>query len=93
MGNGIIFIEQAKILRVLEMVTYLAKGRRTVDEMGEKFFISPRTVWRYLNLLETLGIGIEKDWNRRYFIVQDTCPVCGGKHKARRRQREKRTGF
>lgn len=73
-----LFVAQAKLMRLMELIMLLQSARFTVEELAEHFDQCERTVYRYINLLESLEFGIEKDFNKRYFIVEHTCPLCGG---------------
>lgn len=73
--------DQRKILRVLLLIEYLYSGKRSVHEIAEELSISPRTAYRYINLLDSVCFEIEQDFEGRYFIVEATCPLCGGNHK------------
>jgi predicted transcriptional regulator len=70
--------EQRKILRVVALVKYLMKSARTTEEIAEEFSVSERTIYRYLNLMESLDIELDQDFNGRYFVADYSCPVCGG---------------
>lgn len=73
-----------KLRRVLHMVIFLMRGHRTVQEFATRFGITPRTVYRYLNLIDEMDFGLEQDFEKRFFIVDfDTCPLCGEQHKSR----------
>lgn len=73
-----VFIAQAKIMRLLELIMFLQASRWTIEQLAEKFDMSDRTIYRYIQILESLEFGVEKDFDNRYFIVEDTCPLCGG---------------
>jgi proteasome accessory factor C len=62
-------IPAAKLLRVLEMIDLLRRQRKTVKQLAERFDISERTVYRYVNLLEAAGFPIDKDFNDKFFIA------------------------
>lgn len=69
-------IAEAKLIRLLEMISYI-KVPRNIPDIAKKLNATPRTAYRYLHLLEGFGICIDKDLRDRYFIAQDNCPVCG----------------
>ena len=61
--------EQAKIYRVLKLIAMLKQRPRDVDDLASLFEVNKRTIYRYLNLLESLGFIIEKDFHDLYFIA------------------------
>lgn len=62
-------IPQAKLLRLFQIIAVLKSGHWTIQELAARFDTSPRTIYRYLNLLETVDFLVEKDFNNRYFII------------------------
>lgn len=74
------YIGEAKTHRVLKMIIYLSKWRRTSKELSERFNVSERTISRYLELIDALDLGLEQGFGKKYFIVPGKCPVCGQKH-------------
>lgn len=81
-------IAQAKMLRVLHMTIYLMRGRHSVVDFSARFDISVRTGYRYLKLIESMDFGLEQDFNNNFFVINDPCPLCGGKHKSRENKRQ-----
>ena len=61
--------EQAKIYRVLKLISILKQRARSVEDLAEIFEVNKRTVYRYLNLLESLGFILDKDFHDNYFIA------------------------
>lgn len=70
------FIAQGKMLRVFDLMIRLTTKRLSIEQIAEKFSISTRTAYRYIELFSGLDICIDKDFNDRYFIAQDDCPIC-----------------
>lgn len=65
-------IHQHKILRVLQLIVHLqGKPPKTREEFCEILQSGPRTFYRYIELLESIGFKIEKDSQRRYFITSN----------------------
>jgi len=62
-------IPQAKLLRLFQIIAVLKSGHWTINQLADRFNTSPRTIYRYLNLLEEVNFLIEKDFNNRYFII------------------------
>jgi transcriptional antiterminator len=65
-----------KMFRMLDLVKELHVRRMTVKEIADFLQCSPRTVWRYFIDLNFFGISIDKDFDNKYFIAQDNCPLC-----------------
>lgn len=68
-------VPQKKQLRVFQVIKIMCKKARSIDEMEELIGTSQRTVYRYLAMLEALGIDIYTDSQGRYFLRK--CPICG----------------
>lgn len=70
---------QAKLLRMVQIITLLFHHRRTITELAERFDCSERTIFRYLRTIESCGFVIDKDFSTppKHFIHQGRCPVCG----------------
>ncbi|HTF18478.1 MAG TPA: WYL domain-containing protein [Chryseolinea sp.] len=66
---GSSIIPQAKLLRLFQIIAVLKSGHWTIQQLAERFDTSPRTIYRYLNLLEAVDFLIEKDFDNRYFII------------------------
>jgi proteasome accessory factor C len=62
-------IPQAKLLRLFQIIAVLKSGHWTIQQLAERFDTSPRTIYRYLNLLEAVDFLVEKDFENRYFII------------------------
>jgi predicted DNA-binding transcriptional regulator YafY len=67
---------QNRLKRVLEMIKLLTDRPKTVHELMSITGTSERTVYRYLNLIESTEISIDKNFHNQYFISQDKCPLC-----------------
>ncbi len=59
---------QAKILRVMRLISMLQRRPRAISELAETLDTSTRSVYRYIILLEELSMVIDKDFHNRYFI-------------------------
>lgn len=73
-------IEQQKLRRLFDILRILHNERKTLNELSIIMEVGWRTVYRYLNLFEDLNIDIEKDFEGRYFIASDNCPLCNQQH-------------
>jgi predicted DNA-binding transcriptional regulator YafY len=62
-------IPQARLLRLLQIITVLRTGRWLIKNLAQRFDTSERTIYRYLKLLEEVDFPLEKDFENRYFIV------------------------
>lgn len=61
-------IAQAKILRVLKLISLLKSRSKSIEELAGIMETTGRSVYRYLDLLEEIGFIIDKDFNNRFFI-------------------------
>ena len=68
-SRGAAIIPQAKLLRLFQIIAVLKSGHWTIQQLADRFDTSGRTIYRYLNLLETVEFLIEKDFENRYFII------------------------
>lgn len=62
--------EQAKIERVFRLISLLKGRRRTVPQLASAINTSPRSLYRYLKLLEKLGYLLDCDEQNRYWIFE-----------------------
>ncbi len=61
--------DQQKLLRVFRLIQLLSQPPyRTVKRLADLLEITPRTVYRYISLLEELGYQIDKKERDRYFL-------------------------
>ena len=69
-------IEQAKLLRVLQLIRLLRSERgRTLDQLAQALDCSTRTVRRYLELLTEVGYLVDERVDRRgYFFLFEPEP-------------------
>jgi len=62
-------LNQHKILRVLQLITYLqSKPHKSIDQLSQFLTTTERTVYRYLDLLRECGFDLHKDSSQRYYI-------------------------
>lgn len=62
-------VAQQKLLRVFRLIRMLTqKGGKSIDELATALDITRRSVYRYLELLESIGYLIDKDLSGRYFL-------------------------
>ena len=63
---------QHKILRVLQLITYLQETpHKSVDQLSNFLETTERTVYRYLDLLRECGFDLHKDANQRFYIEKE----------------------
>ena len=69
-------VEQAKLLRVLQLIRLLRNERgRTLDQLAQALDCSTRTVRRYLDLLTEVGYLVDERVDRRgYFFLFEAEP-------------------
>lgn len=64
-------LNQHKILRVLQLISYLQEApHKTINQLATFLDSTERTVYRYLDLLRECGFDLHKDHNQRYYIEQ-----------------------
>lgn len=64
----------------LRLLCFLHTGQYTVNDLAYKLEVSEQTVYRYLRVIEDMGICIDETLDNgygKYFIAQDNCPMCG----------------
>lgn len=78
-------LPQGRMLRLFEMIRILRIRPYSVLELSEALDMSVRTVYRYIKIIEELGICIDGTGTRnqnpklreaKYFIF-GKCPCCG----------------
>lgn len=73
-------VPQAKILRTFELMQAIMKRPMTAVEIAVMLDMHVRNIYRYLKLIEQLGVDVKQtDYSPvGYYIEQ--CPCCGRKH-------------
>ncbi|GAB2784767.1 putative DNA-binding transcriptional regulator YafY [Hymenobacter luteus] len=61
-------IEQAKLLRVFTLIRLLKQGRHTLNQLARLQDCHPRTIRRYLKLLEEVGYHIDEETQGRGYV-------------------------
>lgn len=65
-------LNQHKILRVLQLITYLQETpHKSVQQLSTFLDTTERTVYRYLDLLRECGFDLHKDAGQRFFIEKE----------------------
>ena len=65
-------LNQHKILRVLQLITYLQEApHKSVQQLASFLDTTERTVYRYLDLLRECGFDLHKDAGQRFFIEKE----------------------
>lgn len=72
-----LYVAQQKMRRVLSLIILLCKKRQTITQLARHLNTTERTVYRYIDLLKSLNIELDKDLDGQWFIVDFNCPVCG----------------
>lgn len=78
-------VRQAKILRTMELMQILQHCPKTVDEIAVFLDLHERNVYRYLNLIDQLGITVQVRKKQstkphgqfKFMYYIDQCPCCG----------------
>lgn len=66
-------IEQNKLQKLLEILIFLSSGiKYSLEEIGERFEMSERTTYRYLQTFRDAGFIIPKPEDGRYYIDKST---------------------
>jgi len=66
-------LNQRKILRVLQFISYLEqRPPKAVNQLAEMLETTERTVYRYLDLIRECGFDLQRDKYTRFFIHNDT---------------------
>ena len=64
-------IEQTKLRRVLRLITLLSdKPSKTAKELASLLETTPKTIYKYILLLEDIGYCVDKDLHNAYFIFE-----------------------
>ena len=65
-------LNQHKILRVLQLISYLEQSpSKTILHLAELLDSTERTVYRYFDLIRECGFDLKRDGHNRYFIVDE----------------------
>lgn len=67
------FIDNAKQLRVMMILKALHEGPQSIHGLAILVDASIKTIYRYFDLLEEIGVELHKK-SGRYYITQ--CPIC-----------------
>lgn len=66
-------VAQQKMLRIFRLIRLLNRQPgQTVPHLARLLEITPRSVYRYLDLLEELGYAVDRDLEGRFFIFSET---------------------
>lgn len=70
-------VRQAKILRMMSLIQVLMREPLSIKSIAELLDVHRRNAYRYLKLIDQLGIEVltEKKHVKKYYINQ--CPCCG----------------
>src|SRR5688572_30211430 len=62
-------LPQAKLLKIFQLIAILKAGRWTIAQLAQRLDSSQPSLYRYIQLLESVDFIIEKDFHNRYFII------------------------
>lgn len=63
---------QHRLYRVFQLIKELQSGeKKTYQNLSKKLGITVRSVYRYLELLEEVGLKVEKDSYGKLFLTND----------------------
>lgn len=71
------FVAQSRMLRVFMAIELLRHGKYKINELAGKLDTTPRTAYRYIDLMESIGLSVEEDFDGKHFITECPCPFCG----------------
>ena len=72
MSKKLHMLNQHKILRVLQLITYLQETpHKSIEQLSNFLETTERTVYRYLDLLRECGFDLHKDANQRFYIEKE----------------------
>ena len=63
-------IVQSRLQKLQEMIALLSKGHWSVAQLAKRFDTTPSTIYRYLQMLETDEMYVEKDFEDCYYLVK-----------------------
>lgn len=55
-------IPQAKMLRLFDLINYMAIRKRRITEIAERLDHNTRTAYRYLHLLDAIGFEVVREF-------------------------------
>lgn len=77
------YVTYGKVMRFIKIFQLLTTGKYTVEGLAYRMDLKKRTIYRMLDQIEYMDLGLEQDFRKRYFIVDGCCPLCGnGKVKS-----------
>jgi predicted DNA-binding transcriptional regulator YafY len=63
---------QHRLYRVFQLIKELQSGeKKTAQSLSKKLRITVRSVYRYLELFEEVGLKVEKDEYGKFFLTND----------------------
>lgn len=62
-------IPQAKLLRLFQIIAVMKTGKWSIKSLAERFDMSERTIYRYIQLLEEVEFLVEQDMSGNFFIM------------------------
>jgi hypothetical protein len=65
-----------KTERVIHLIKMLHESPCVISDIEDGLGVINRTAYRYISLLISSGIKIEKE-GKQYFISRQNCPICG----------------
>jgi len=63
-------IVQSRLQKLQELIALLSKGHWSVAQLAKRFDTTPSTIYRYLQMLETDEMYVEKDFQDCYYLVK-----------------------
>jgi predicted DNA-binding transcriptional regulator YafY len=70
-------IPQAKVLRLMELMRAMCGNPMSIEQIADKLDIHVRNAYRYLALIEQLGVNVKRTNRNVMMYYIDQCPCCG----------------
>jgi len=72
-------VPQAKVLRLLELMQSMFGNPMSIDQIASALDIHVRSDYRYLALIEQLGVEVKRTNKKVMMYYLEQCPCCGKK--------------
>jgi proteasome accessory factor C len=64
-------LNQFKLLRVLQLIAILQESpAKSIQHLAKRIETTERSVYRYIDLIRACGFDLQRDANKRYFIIE-----------------------
>ena len=73
-------VPQAKVLRLLELMQAMCGNPMSIEQIASALDIHVRNAYRYLALIEQLGVEVKRTNKKVMMYHIEQCPCCGKKN-------------